>query len=167
MRISSVILRNIGAAIALAAFLVLAQLIAPPSYMEQARLSCSATGPSMSFENMKACTSSADYRAGCACGPVSNPWSMTYHWGLVPFLAGLVGVATLRGTSTTRLAVLNATVLLVLLGQLIVAIQKHDSAVLVIPFAPIIAAVVCGAITGWFLLLRLSHRKLGERTHAT
>jgi hypothetical protein len=119
------------------------------------------------FENMKACTNSSEYRPGCGCGRVRNPWSIAYRWGLVPFFAGLIGLVTLRGAFTTRLVVLNGTVLLVLLGELIVSIQRHDSAVMAIPFAPIIAAVVCGAITGWFLIFRLGHRKLREHKQAT
>src|SRR5688500_7652629 len=143
MRRSSLGLSNVVAAIAIAAFLVLSQLVAPPAYVKDARLSCSPSGLSMQFEDMKACTNSPDYRPGCGCGPMTNPWSTPYQWGLVPLLAALIGLATLRGKSRTRLLVLNGTIVLLLLGALIAGIRRHDSTVMVIPFAPIIAVVVC------------------------
>ena len=167
MRPSGVALSNGVAAIAIAAFLVLSQLLAPPAYVKEARLSCSASGLSMQFEDMKACTNSPDYRPGCGCGPMTNPWSTAYQWGLVPLLAGLISLVTLRGTTKTRLLVLNGTIVLVLLGALIAGIRKHDSTVMVIPLAPIIAAVVCGTITGWFLLLQFGYKRLRARIHAT
>jgi hypothetical protein len=55
----------------------------------------------------------------------------------------------------------------VLLAALIAGIRKHDSTLMLIPFAPIIAAAVCGIITGWFLLLQFGYKKWRERTHAT
>lgn len=166
MQISGVLLRNVGGTLALAAFLVLSQWFAPPPNLKEARLSCT-SGLSMTFEDMKACTQSSHYKARCACGPATNPWSSAYHWGLVPFLAALVAVAMLRGSAATRLLVLNGTVISMLLLEFIVGLHKHDSTAIAIPFFPIIAAVACGLITAWFLLLRLGHTKLRQRAHAT
>jgi hypothetical protein len=121
----------------------------------------------MTFKDMKACTQSPQYKARCACGPATNPWSTAYHWGLVPLLAAVIGVVTLRGTVTTRLLVLNGTVASMLLLEIIVGLQKHDSTAIAIPFFPLITAVACGLITAWFLLLRFGHARLRKRAHAT
>lgn len=167
MNTSRIALRNIAAVTLLTALLFLSQAIAPPRTLKEANLSCKASGISMIFDSMQACTSSKDYRAGCACGPLRNPWSTAYHWGLAPFLTALVGLIALRGKLTTQLLLLNATIVFVLLIQVIIGIQKHDSAVMAIPLIPIIAAVECGIISGWFFFLRYCHQKLRGSTYAT
>lgn len=158
MSIRHIALHNFFAVIAITAFLFLSQVIAPPTYLKEATLSCS-DGLKMAFENMKACTTSQNYKAGCGCGPHHNPWSTAYNWGLEPILAALIGLITLRGKMATQLLVLNATITLVLFEKLIFAIQQHDNAVMIIPFIPIIAAINCGIITGWFMLFRFGYQK--------
>ncbi len=162
MSISHVALFNTVAAIVLMVLLLFSEVIAPPSSLKEAKLSCSTPNLSMSFDSMQACTNSQDYRVGCGCGPLRNPWSIAYHWGLVPILTALFGLIALRGKTTTQLQVLNATVLFVLIVRLIINIQEHDSSVMVIPLMPIIASVICGLVSGWFLFFQFCCRKFKE-----
>ena len=166
MNISRIVLHNIAAVALLAALLFLSQAMAPPQTLKEANLSCTVSGISRSFDSMQACESSPDYRVGCGCGPQNNAWFTAYHWGLLPSLAALVGLITLRGKLTTQLLVLNFTILFVLIIKIIIGIQQHDSTVMVIPFIPIIVAVEGGITSGWFLFLRLCHQKLKRGQYA-
>lgn len=162
MDISRITLKNITAVVLIAAFLLLSQEMAPPRTLKEANLWCPMSGINMSFESMKACTSNTSNRAGCGCAPQHNAWFTSYHWGLIPLLTALIGLVTLRGKLTTRLLVLNCTILFVVIINVIAGIQQHDSAVMGIPLIPVIAAVEGGITSGWFLFFRLCYKKINR-----
>jgi hypothetical protein len=157
---------NLGAAIAVAALFLFAQIAAPNSHRKESKLSCSQSSVVASFADMDACTKDPQYRVGCACGPIENPWSAPYHFGLVPLLVTLFGYITLKGSIPTRLAFLNGAISIALVIAFVVAFIKEPNSAMALPFLPLLAAGYCVIVTVWFFILRAGH-SIKEHSSAT
>lgn len=158
---------NFGAAIALVALFLFAQFAAPNSHQQESRLSCGQSTIVASFADMNACTNDPRYRAGCACGPIENPWSGPYHFGLIPLLVALLGYIALKGSIPTRLALLNGAVSFVLVAQFVFAFFKEPNAAMAIPFLPFLMAGYCVAVTVWFVVFLAAHSIAERHSNAT
>jgi hypothetical protein len=167
MGTSRVALANLGSGIVIAVLYFFSQYAAPSWHLKETRLSCSTSGTTATFPDMQACRKDSAYRVGCGCAPIRNHWSTAYQFGLVPLLVGVIGFVALRGPLVARLATLNAAIVAALLAQLMQALMRHDSSVMLIPLMPLIAALFCGLATAWFLLLQFGRRHFVRQENAT
>lgn len=158
---------NLLAYFAMAALFILAQFAAPNSHLKESQLSCSQSSAVIPFADMTACTNDHRYRAGCACGPIKNPWSTLYHFGLLPVLIALIGHNSLRGALLVQLVLMNGAVSFALVAEFVVAFVKDPNALMAIPILPFLAVGYCVIVTAWFFIFRISRSVLERYSNAT
>lgn len=157
--------RNFVAGLVIVLLFLYADVVGPRSHFQQAALSCG--GKVTVFANMDACTNSPGYRnPGCGCGPVENPWYAAYRWGLIPLLAGLLGVVTFIGSPLRRFVFLNSAVVIAVVADFMRAFIKEPNAIIALPILPFVTIGLCMAVSVWFGLFWGVARLVGSHTHA-
>lgn len=161
-------MRNVVGVIVVYAVVFGLWVASPDPAVKEAHLMCEGSGSVAVFSDMNVCATDARYKAGkCACARPRSEWSRWYGLAVVPAIATVLGYLLLRGSLTTRLLLLNATVGVALVSEMVRALIIDPAAAMTILAYPVLLVAFCVGITAVFLLLHLLHRWLARGANAS